>query len=408
MNLIWLSDYQLFQACRTSVSKWDYSLYFWWNVIFLSNSFPWIQMLPMLKTCTFPILKNVCCSLALHLLKIGPISFALDHSLCARMTVTWTKGVILWRCLSPYHRHQWQICLCAEWTKRLVVHSQVSPLLVAAHSTSSEAFDIHIWCFPRAFWCNRGKHVRIPYAASRDQIHHRLRFCCDSFFTCIFFAFFSTSLQDNWWNWNGWCWTNTNDDSIHHVWNFPLSVCLRVGFWCQCIWFGFLVSKLILSNNQSRATLWVLETCLIVGLLPFMIILITASSSSDTYNKASWREELTFEEIKSTLSRSSIVPWDYLSFLKFVRCCTNLTLVRARVAPFLITLIRVSVKNYDDPIGFQLFFFFEMMVINAWSWCLVELLSRLVCQLTISFHTFLGMTLHVIRPRRNTQIFRAW
>ena len=27
-----------------------------------------------------PNLKNVCCCLALHLLKIGPISFALDHS----------------------------------------------------------------------------------------------------------------------------------------------------------------------------------------------------------------------------------------------------------------------------------------------------------------------------------------
>ena len=33
------------------------------------------------------------------------------------------------------------------------------------------------------------------------------------------------------------------------------------------IW--ILGSKLILSNNQSRATLWVLGTCLIVGLLPF-------------------------------------------------------------------------------------------------------------------------------------------
>ena len=30
-----------------------------------------------------------------------------------------------------------------------------------------------------------------------------------------------------------------------------------------------------------------LETCLIVGLLPLMIILITASLSSNTYNKAS-------------------------------------------------------------------------------------------------------------------------
>ena len=67
-------------------------------------------------------------------------------------------------------------------------------------------------------------------------------------------------------------------------------------------------SKLILSNNHSRATLWVLETCLIVGLLPFMIILITASLSSNMFNKTSLREEFTLEEIKSTLSRSSIFP----------------------------------------------------------------------------------------------------
>ena len=73
-------------------------------------------------------------------------------------------------------------------------------------------------------------------------------------------------------------------------------------------------SKLILSNNQSRATLWVLETRLIVGLLPIMIILITASLSSNTNNKASWCEELTFEDIKSTLSRSSITPWDFFRF----------------------------------------------------------------------------------------------
>ena len=48
------------------------------------------------------------------------------------------------------------------------------------------------------------------------------------------------------------------------------------------IW--ILESRLIRSNNQSRATLWVLETCLIVRLLPLMIILMT-SLSSNTYNK---------------------------------------------------------------------------------------------------------------------------
>ena len=43
----------------------------------------------------------------------------------------------------------------------------------------------------------------------------------------------------------------------------------------------------------------VLETCLIVGLLPLMIILITASLSSNTYNKASCREDWTFEGTES-------------------------------------------------------------------------------------------------------------
>ena len=43
-------------------------------------------------------------------------------------------------------------------------------------------------------------------------------------------------------------------------------------------------SKMIASNNQSNATLWVLDTCLIVGLLPLMIMLITASLSSKMYN----------------------------------------------------------------------------------------------------------------------------
>ena len=68
------------------------------NVKFLSNSFPWIQMLPMLKTWLFPKLKNVCYCLVLHFLKNGPIYFALDHSPCARIIVTLTKGLVLWRC----------------------------------------------------------------------------------------------------------------------------------------------------------------------------------------------------------------------------------------------------------------------------------------------------------------------
>ena len=47
------------------------------------------------------------------------------------------------------------------------------------------------------------------------------------------------------------------------------------------------------------------------------------------------------------------------------------------------------------------------MVINAWSRYFAEELSYPICQLTISFHTFLGMTLHVVGPRRDSEIFRA-
>ena len=70
-------------------------------------------------------------------------------------------------------------------------------------------------------------------------------------------------------------------------------------------------SRLIRSNNQSSATLWVLETCLIVGLLPLMIILITASLSTKTYNKASWCEDWTFEGTQSILFSTLIFPWDF-------------------------------------------------------------------------------------------------
>ena len=73
------------------------------------------------------------------------------------------------------------------------------------------------------------------------------------------------------------------------------------------IW--ILESRLIRSNSQSRQTLWLLETCLIVGLLPLVIILITASLSSNTYNKASWRADWTFEGTESISSITSIFLW---------------------------------------------------------------------------------------------------
>ena len=180
--------------------------------------------------------------------------------------------------------------------------------MFAAHSTSSEVrSDFQIWCSP-------GFQMQSKQARS-DPLHgisipnsSSALILLWLFLHLHLLVFFSTSLWRYWWSWNGWCWKITKDGSTHHVWNCPLLVCLRVGFLVSMYLIWFLGSKLILSNNQSRATLWVLETCLIVGLLPFMIILITASLSSKMYNTASWREELAFEETKSTLFRSSIFP----------------------------------------------------------------------------------------------------
>ena len=66
------------------------------------------------------------------------------------------------------------------------------------------------------------------------------------------------------------------------------------------------------TTNQSRATLWVRETCLIVGLLPFHNHFnYSASLSSNTYNKASWCEDWTFEGTEPTLISTLIFPWDF-------------------------------------------------------------------------------------------------
>ena len=77
--------------------------------------------------------------------------------------------------------------------------------------------------------------------------------------------------------------------------------------------FGINVSNLNLriKNNpvtqQSKATLWFLDTCLIVGLRPFMNILITASLSSKTYNIALEPECAPFDRTWSMLIRSRLV-----------------------------------------------------------------------------------------------------
>ena len=277
-----------FRICRTSSSKW---IYFCWTANCPSNSVPWIQMLPMSTTKTFTILNNVCRCLALHLLKSGLTSFVIDHSSCSRMIVILEKSSILWRCQNPYH-HRWQTChlrnspylfptflqistlekiTCRQCSILSSLMSwrpiRVSPYLFAAHWTNSEVrSDFHIWFFTRTFRCSRDKHVRIPHAVFRYQVHHRLWFCCDSFFICIFWCSFrhcfkifdGTEIADA---------EQTQKMIPFITCEISLSICLRLDSWCQCTWFGSWGPNWFYSNNQSRATLWVLEPCLIVGLL---------------------------------------------------------------------------------------------------------------------------------------------
>ena len=99
----------------------------------------------------------------------------------------------------------------------------------------------------------------------------------------------------------------------YHAWNDLWSTWQQVGSWRQHIWFGFGRSKLI-----WRATLWVPDTCLIKGFLPFMIILITASLSSKIYNWASNGEESAFVTTCSTFDDSSTTRFHPLWFGDFL------------------------------------------------------------------------------------------
>ena len=56
------------------------------------------------------------------------------------------------------------------------------------------------------------------------------------------------------------------------------------------IW--ILGSKLILSNNQSRATLWVLDTCRIVGLRPLFIIVLKNVQQREKTEKLRGRQDM--------------------------------------------------------------------------------------------------------------------
>ena len=111
-------------------------------------------------------------------------------------------------------------------------------------------------------------------------------------------------------------------------------------------------SRLILSNDQSRATLWVRDTCLFVGLLPLMIVCITDSLSSKMYNCDSFAERCAFEGTWSMFDRS--IFWsNTCSILGVIRVLTPVSRVHAWVG-FGILLVVPStsmVKSHQSNAG---------------------------------------------------------
>ena len=92
---------------------------------------------------------------------------------------------------------------------------------------------------------------------------------------------------------NSWYSTNEGDGTTHHVWSFLCSACLRVGFWCQHIWFwSWAPNWFCRTTNQAhqgsghvshRRTSALHDHCLI-----------TASLPSKMYNWDSPWEEFSF------------------------------------------------------------------------------------------------------------------
>ena len=161
------------------------------------------------------------------------------------------------------------------WATGSPLQYQVSASGLSESSESSSS-----WCdgFPRCFCMNPPRQASFSLTWEVDDTSNEFGhfFLLPSVLVSSSPSFWGNQLS---WNserskesWNDWYWTNEEDYSTHHKWNYLWSTCLRFDVW-------ILGSRFIQSNNQSRATLWVLDTCLIVGLMPLIVIFITTSLS---------------------------------------------------------------------------------------------------------------------------------
>ena len=213
----------------------------------------------MSKTYTFTKSYNVCRCLALHLLESGSASFGLCHSPCSRMRkVRFCGGVRVHIIIDDKLVIYGSFRTCVRHFNRLP-HMR-RPLIVFVPFRKSlmnlpalrvsHTCLLHIQRDQRYFLAFRLVFTGFSDAVEASTVgslkrhldikfRHRLWFLLWLFLhlhllSCVLFDITSWQLVElEWLVLN----KKTKDGSTHHVWNFPLLVCLRFGFWCQWIWF---------------------------------------------------------------------------------------------------------------------------------------------------------------------------
>ena len=182
--------------------------------------------------------------------------------------------------------HTWELDAASFWFES---SAPGLPTLASKTQTLTRCFENPwtVWCTPsRPYW-------RACYSL-RNQVQRRLRVCHNYFFSFFFLHPLRHRFAAG----------RAEIANVEHVEKMvPLITCeIALCQYVSKLVFGvniliwILGSKLILSNNQSSATLWVRDTCLVAGPLPLMIILLTASLTSKMHSIAPKWEDFTFEE----------------------------------------------------------------------------------------------------------------
>ena len=146
---------------------------------------------------------------------------------------------------------------------------RVCPYLFAAYSTSSDVLsDFQIWCFPgfsdaveASTIGSLARHLDTKFVIGLDFAVT----LSSPAFSCVLFDIALTLLMEL-----KWLMLNKHKRWFHSSRVKLPFVSMSANWFLVSIYVIWILgSKLIRSNNQSRATPWVLETCLIVRLLTF-------------------------------------------------------------------------------------------------------------------------------------------